>query len=184
MPLMREFGELARKRVGVGVTPLEYQRYLDLRGRIGKCFTDKGSIQSQGRKRRVGQSNLTRLALSYPNRAALVSYIIDNIKPAGIMVCRPFAADVGTHFLPEDFSRARGRGRGISGRRRDQHDSGSAYALDHEHGHESQDRKDESSAERGALEALRKRTRPTAWLGRLIAATASHTAAGCQCCGL
>ena len=26
MPLMREFGDLARKRVGVGVTPLEYQR--------------------------------------------------------------------------------------------------------------------------------------------------------------
>lgn len=99
MPLMREFGELARKRVGVGVTPLEYQRYLDLRGRIGKCFTDKGSIQSQGGKRRAGQSNLTRLAVSYPNRAALVSCIIDNIKPAGIMVCTPFAADVGTHFL-------------------------------------------------------------------------------------
>ncbi len=52
-----------------------------------------------GREATGGQSNLTRLAVSYPNRAALVSCIIDNIKPAGIMVCTPFAADVGTHFL-------------------------------------------------------------------------------------
>ena len=36
MPLMREFGGLERMRLGAGVTPLEYQRWLDLKSKIGQ----------------------------------------------------------------------------------------------------------------------------------------------------
>jgi hypothetical protein len=94
MPLMREFGDLARKRVGV--TPLEYQRYLDLRIRIGRRFSDKGEILEQGGNRRANRPSL---AVPFINRAALISSIIENIKPAGFLVNTPFAAEIGTRFL-------------------------------------------------------------------------------------
>jgi hypothetical protein len=99
MPLMREFGDLARKRVGVGVTPLEYQRYLDLKGRIGQNFAGNGAIGVIGGTRRGKSLSLTRLVASYRNRGELISSIIDNIKPAGLLVMTPFAAEVGTRFL-------------------------------------------------------------------------------------
>lgn len=38
MPRMREFGSLVRKRVGLGVAPLEYRRHLDLKRQIGLKF--------------------------------------------------------------------------------------------------------------------------------------------------
>ena len=99
MPLMREFGDLARRRVGVGVTPLEYQRYLDLKSRIGRRFSDKGAIRPHGGNRRAPSSSLTRLVVSYANRDALLSSIVDNINPVGLLVTTPFAAEVGTRFL-------------------------------------------------------------------------------------
>lgn len=99
MPLMREFGDLARKRVGVGVTPLEYQRYLDLKGRIGQKFAGKGALGIGGGTSRGDGLSLTRLVVPYRNRAELISSIVDNIKPAGLLVCTPFAAEVGTRFL-------------------------------------------------------------------------------------
>jgi hypothetical protein len=42
MPLMREFGDLARKRVGV--TPLEYQRYRDLKSQIGRRISREHTV--------------------------------------------------------------------------------------------------------------------------------------------
>ncbi len=38
MPRRCEFGSLVRKRVGLGVAPLEYRRYLDLKRQIGLKF--------------------------------------------------------------------------------------------------------------------------------------------------
>jgi hypothetical protein len=99
MPLMREFGDLARRRVGVGVTPLEYQRYLDLKGQIGQNFAGKGALGVIGRNRRGDSSSPTRLLACYRNRAELLSSIVDGIKPAGLLVMTPFAAEVGTRFL-------------------------------------------------------------------------------------
>jgi len=100
MPLMREFGMLARQRVGAGVTPLEYQRYLDLRNQIGrKFFASTGSGAARTASRRRTDSSPTRLVVTYPTRSALISSIIPSIQPAGLMVPTPFAAEVGTRFL-------------------------------------------------------------------------------------
>ena len=101
MPLMREFGDLARKRVGV--TPLEYQRYRDLKSQIGRRFSGKGKIRKQGGKRRANQASRTRLVVPYVNRVALISSIVENIKPAGFLVNTPFAAEIGTRFLVKLF---------------------------------------------------------------------------------
>jgi len=99
MPLMREFGGLERKRVAGGVTPLEYQRCLDLKGQIGRCFdalSEAGRCASSDT--RIGE-RITRLAISFKRREALLDSIVENIQPAGFFVRTPFAAAVGTRFL-------------------------------------------------------------------------------------
>lgn len=99
MPLMREFGSLARKRVGSGVTPLEYQRYLDLKRQIGQKFSKtraNGMPVAAGAERKLGR---TRLVVAYATRESLLESIIENIPPVGLLVPTPFAADVGTRFL-------------------------------------------------------------------------------------
>ncbi len=99
MPLMREFGDLARKRVGAGVTPLEYQRFLDLKQQMGRKFSTPESTQTQASTAGSRNTPLTRLLVRFPNRAALVAAIVENIRPAGLLVSTPFAAEVGTRFL-------------------------------------------------------------------------------------
>ncbi len=148
---MREFGDLARKRVGVGVTPLQYQRYLDLRSRMGRRFSDKGEIREQGGNRRAKPPSVTRLVVPYINRAALISSIIENIKPAGFLVNTPFAAEIGTCFLVKVSLDQEGESADFPG---------CSDTFGGEHGDESQDRKDESGPERRCLEDLR----PKSWL--------------------
>ena len=99
MPLMREFGTLERSRLGAGLDPLEYQRWLDLKIRIGKSF-DRGKAKgASGQAEDDGQRRLTRLRISYKTRRALLDAIVDSVCPAGFFAPTPFAADVGTRFL-------------------------------------------------------------------------------------
>lgn len=96
---MREFGALERKRLGPGVSALEFQRWLDLKGQIGSSFArsrQAGLAAIGGAKERERPS---RLVVDYRNRDALLASIVDNIRPAGFFVATPFAAEVGTCFL-------------------------------------------------------------------------------------
>lgn len=99
MPLMREYGSLERQRLGAGVTPLEFQRWLDLKGQIGKAFSPsrEGGLSATGDENR--RPRPTRLLVSYRSRNALLDSIIPSIRPAGFYVGTPFAAEVGTSFL-------------------------------------------------------------------------------------
>lgn len=99
MPLMREFGGLERKRLGPGVTPLEYQRWLDLKGQIGKGFSKSREDGLQAMGGTPGQERPTRLLVEYASREALLDAVVSNIQPAGFFVPTPFAAEVGTRFL-------------------------------------------------------------------------------------
>ena len=99
MPLMREFGSLARKRVGHGVTPLEYQRWLDLKARIGQRFGRSEAPGPDDESRAGDEGTPTRLLVDYPSRAVLVDAVLENVQPVGLLVRTPFAADVGTRFL-------------------------------------------------------------------------------------
>lgn len=98
MPLMREFGALERQRLGPGVTPLEYQRWLDLKSQIDRSFAKSRAAGLQA----VGQGGQgerrTRLRIAYRSREALIDSIVPNIQPAGFFVPTPFAADVGERF--------------------------------------------------------------------------------------
>jgi hypothetical protein len=80
MPLMREFGGLERKRLGEGITPLEYQRWLDLKGRIGKSFAKSRQAGLQAMGGRDGKERPTRMLVEYRNREHLLDSIVSNIK--------------------------------------------------------------------------------------------------------
>ena len=99
MPLMRAFGGLERKRLGSGVTPLEYQRWLDLKGKIGSPFAKSRADGISAMGGAADRSRLTRLLIEYKSRDHLIESIVSNIQPAGFFIATPFAADVGNHFL-------------------------------------------------------------------------------------
>jgi len=99
MPLMREFGGLERKRLGAGVTPLEYQRWLDLKGQIGNNFAKSRADGISAMGGAADRARPTRLLIEYKSRDHLIESIISNIQPAGFFIATPFAADVGVHFL-------------------------------------------------------------------------------------
>lgn len=99
MPLIREFGSLARRRVGVGVTPMEYRRYLDLKRQIGQKFRSPEANRDSEKLGHAQKLNRTRLVVTYASRAELIDSVIENISPVGLRVATPFAAEVGTQFL-------------------------------------------------------------------------------------
>ncbi len=99
MPLMREFGGLERKRLGAGVTPLEFQRWLDLKSQIGRTFAKSREAGLSAIGGSDGKARPTRLVVTYASRDALIDSIVTNIQPAGLFVPTPFVANVGTHFL-------------------------------------------------------------------------------------
>ena len=99
LPLMREFGGLERKRLGPGVTPLEYQRWLDLKGQMGQNFAKSREAGLSAMGGEDAKRRPTTLLIAYKTRNHLLESVIDNIQPAGFFVPTPFAADVGTHFL-------------------------------------------------------------------------------------
>ncbi|CAN0249344.1 unnamed protein product [Discosporangium mesarthrocarpum] len=98
MPLMREFGSLERKRLGAGVTPLEYQRWLDLKGQIGHSFAKSRRAGLQAMGGSEGKERPTRLLVEYRDREHLLESIVSNLQPAGFFVATPFAAEVGVTF--------------------------------------------------------------------------------------
>ncbi len=99
MPLMREFGALERKRLGEGVTPLEYQRWLDLKSRIGQRFAKSREAGLSALGGEPGRARPSRLLVPYRSRDHLIDSIVPNVRPAGFFVPTPFAAEVGTEFV-------------------------------------------------------------------------------------
>jgi hypothetical protein len=99
IPLLREFGNLERQRVGAGVTPLEYQRWLDLKTQMGRNFATGGSGSCARRSLRGAGDRPTRLRIAFKSRQALLDAIVENILPAGIFVPTPFAAATNTRFV-------------------------------------------------------------------------------------
>lgn len=99
MPLMREFGGLERRRLGEGVTPLEFQRWLDLKGQIGRSFekSRKAGLSAMGGE--GGKERPTKLLIEYKSREHLLESIVTNLQPAGFFVATPFAAEVGVEFV-------------------------------------------------------------------------------------
>ncbi len=87
--LLREYVGLNRRRVAEGITPLEYQRWLDLGEQLARSFPNHP---------RLGPRGETRIRTKYRTRCELRESIMSNVRPIGLFVNTPFAADAGTEF--------------------------------------------------------------------------------------
>lgn len=87
--LLREFVELSKKRVGTGVTPLEYQRWLDLGQQLERAFPNHPPL---------GQRGETRMLVEFKNRDRLAESVMMNVRPIGLFIDTPFAPESGTRL--------------------------------------------------------------------------------------
>ncbi len=97
LPLVREFGALEKKRVGLGMTPLEYQRWLDLKKVLEDRFPQGDG--PEGRNRRLGIRIPTRIRVQFETRNELRGAVISNVSQRGLFISTPFGLDVGTEFI-------------------------------------------------------------------------------------
>jgi hypothetical protein len=86
--LLREFARLNARRKDAGVTPLELQRWLDLRQKLEKAFP--------GRPPPGG--GVTRVRVEFETRRRLSQAIMAEVRPIGLFLPTPFTCDPGTRF--------------------------------------------------------------------------------------
>ena len=87
--LLREYARLNRLRKGDGISPLEYQRWLDLRGRLERTFAGRSAPGAGGRSHMV---------VDFANRMALADATMFNVRPIGLFIGTPFAPEEGTRL--------------------------------------------------------------------------------------
>ena len=87
--MLREFAGLNQKRKTDGVTPLEYQRWLDLGRRLAKAFPDLPKPARSGR---------VCIVVEFKSREELREVIMMNVRPIGLFIQTPFPPDEGTTF--------------------------------------------------------------------------------------
>lgn len=97
LPLLREYGSLERKRIREGVTPLEYQRWLDLEKTLAtQIFHGEGP---GGIERRRHLRVPTRMLAQFKTRDHLKDAVISNISRGGLFINTPFTAEIGSFFV-------------------------------------------------------------------------------------
>jgi len=88
--ILKEVVALNKRRTTAGISPLEYQRWLDLSARLRKEFPGHPPLGGRAE---------TRIRAEFRDLEALRSATMPNIRPIGIWLNTPFAADVGTTFV-------------------------------------------------------------------------------------
>jgi len=87
--LLREYAQLNRRRKGDGITPLEFQRWLDLCKRLERAFPGKPAL---------GIGGNTRICFEFASPVAMKEAVMMNLRPVGLFVSTPFAFEEGTRF--------------------------------------------------------------------------------------
>jgi len=101
LPLVREYGVLERKRLGDGLTRLEYQRWLDLHQQLDRHFpksAEQEALASGQAERRAHPRIPTRLLVHYRSPGELRQAIIRNVSRGGLFIETAFAPPVGTRL--------------------------------------------------------------------------------------
>jgi uncharacterized protein (TIGR02266 family) len=96
LPLLREYGLLDRKRHGDGVTPREYQRWTELKLRLGRQIPQ--GEPPGGRERRQHLRVPMRMLVQFKTHQQLQEAIITNISQGGLFISTAFAPEIGTVF--------------------------------------------------------------------------------------
>ena len=84
--MLREFAGLNASRRGDGMTPLEYQRWLDLGRRLEAAFPNQPSLARRGK---------VRLLVELKSEAELKASVMMNVRPVGLFVHTPFPPERG-----------------------------------------------------------------------------------------
>lgn len=87
--LLREIFVLNRRRTSEGISPLEYQRWLDVSAKLRKEFPDHPPLGGRGD---------TCIRIEFGDHEELRAATMLNVRPIGLYVNTPFAAEVGTGF--------------------------------------------------------------------------------------
>lgn len=87
--LLREFARLNRLRKEEGVTPLQLQRWLDLRRQLEKAFPGRPAPSAGGP---------VRVRVAFESRRELLRAVMVEIRPIGLFLPTPFTCDPGTRF--------------------------------------------------------------------------------------
>ena len=88
--LLREYAQINRRRKSCGISPLEYQRWLDLRQQLEQAFPNRPAL---------GTGGTTRLRVEFSRLEKLANSVMWNVKPVGLFVNTPFAPNIGTLFV-------------------------------------------------------------------------------------
>ncbi len=86
---LREYAQLNRKRKSVGVSPLEYLRWQDMKRKLEKAFPGRPA---------PGGGGAARVVVEYSSSRELESTVMENVKPIGLFVRTPFTPEAGERF--------------------------------------------------------------------------------------
>jgi uncharacterized protein (TIGR02266 family) len=103
LPLFREYMGLEKRRGSQGVTPPEFQRWLDLKRTLGKHF-QRGPDREQRQSPRIE----TRMRVEFKSAEHFRDATVKNLSRGGVFVATPFAAEVGTELILRIHIRATG----------------------------------------------------------------------------
>ena len=96
LPLVREYGRLEKKRTQDSVTPREFERWAELRDRLGKKFPQ--GDRPEGGERRQNLRLPTRMLCEYQTKGELKSALIRNISRGGLFIASERNVEVGTEL--------------------------------------------------------------------------------------
>jgi Tfp pilus assembly protein PilZ len=97
LPLLREYGSLERKRIREGVTPSEYQRWLELEKTLADHISEQQGSQGSERRRHIRVP--TRMLAQFKTRNQLKDAVISNVSRGGLFIRGPISAEIGSTFV-------------------------------------------------------------------------------------
>ena len=93
LAMFREFSALDKRRVDPGLSPLDFQRWRDLKGRLGKRFQQRGVGKA-------AESLPTRLQVKFATTAAFAASKLAGLASGdGMFINTPFSVTIGRGFV-------------------------------------------------------------------------------------
>jgi len=96
LPLVREYGQLEKKRTQQSVTRGEFERWAELRETLEKAFPQ--GDRPLGAERRQTLRLPTRMLVEYSTKGELASALIRNISRGGLFIATEQTVEVGTQI--------------------------------------------------------------------------------------
>lgn len=96
LPLVREYGNLEKRRTGEGVTPDEYHRWTELRDRLAEKFPQ--GDRPVGGERRQTLRLPTKMLVEFRSEGDLQAALIRNISRGGLFISSAMEPEIGAEL--------------------------------------------------------------------------------------